>query len=74
MSEPITFRAYFPSIQSAIKVSGNGDGIRIILDIPETEMAQAVQLIAMRECVLKVTVEVADDDPRQQRNNRTTTY
>jgi hypothetical protein len=55
MDEPITFRAAFPAIQSAIKV---GDaGMRIQLDVPESEMAQAVRLITLRDVVLRVTVE-----------------
>lgn len=49
-----TFRAAFPAIQSAIKVGQ--DGMRIQFDIPETEMGEAVKLLAMRECVLMVTV------------------
>lgn len=57
--ESITFLASLPPIQSAVKVSGNGDGMRIQLDIPETEMANAVELLTMRNVVLKVTVEVA---------------
>ena len=60
MTDKITFLASFPPIQSAIKIAGNGDGMRIQLDIPESEMAQAVQLLALRECVLKVTVEEDD--------------
>jgi hypothetical protein len=55
MDEPIIFRAAFPAIQSAIKV---GDaGMRIQLDVPESEMAQAVRLITLRDVVLRVTVE-----------------
>lgn len=57
-SEPIVFLASFPPIQSAIKVGQ--DGMRIQMDIPETEMANAVELLAMRNIVLKVTVEVAE--------------
>lgn len=54
----ITFLASFPPIQSAIKVGQ--DGMRIQLDIPETEMANAVELLAMRNVVLKVTVEAVE--------------
>ena len=49
------FLAYFPPIQSAIKVGP--DGMRVQLDVPESEMAQAVKMLAWRQCVLKVTVE-----------------
>ena len=57
-----TFLATFPSIGSAIKVHGDGNGMRIQLDIPESEMGQAVQILTMRQCVLKVTIEVGDRD------------
>jgi hypothetical protein len=51
----VHFLASFPAIQSAIKI-GN-DGMRIQLDVPESEMGNAVELLAMRECVLKVVIE-----------------
>lgn len=35
--------------------------MRIVLDIPESEMAQAVHLIAMRGKVLHVTIELEND-------------
>lgn len=54
-SEPVTFLASFPPIQSAIKVGQ--DGARIQLDIPETEMPAIVRLMLMRGKVLRITVE-----------------
>lgn len=57
MTEPITFLAAFPSIQSAIKITGDGSGMRIQLEIPETEMAEAIKLLLYRQCVIRVTVE-----------------
>jgi hypothetical protein len=56
VSEPVTFLASFPPIQSAIKVGQ--DGARVQLDIPESEMAAIVRLMLMRGEVLKVTVEL----------------
>ena len=56
-----TFLASFPPIQTAIKITGNGDGMRIQLDIPETEMGEAVKLLAWRQTVLRVTVEPESD-------------
>jgi len=50
----INFLASFPDIQSAIKVGS--DGMRIMLDIPESEMAQAIKLVAMRGKVLEITI------------------
>jgi hypothetical protein len=56
MSDSITFRASFPPIQSAIKV---GDRMmRVQLDIPESDIAKAVGLIALQGCVLEVSVRV----------------
>jgi hypothetical protein len=57
MSDEIRFLATFPPIQSAIKVDGSGGGMRIQLDIPESEMGQAVLLLAMREQILDITVK-----------------
>jgi len=44
MRNSTTFLAAFPSIQSAIKVHGDGNGMRIQFDIPESEMANAAEL------------------------------
>ena len=57
MGESASFRAAFPAIQSAIKVYGDRQGMRIQLDIPESEMGEALQMLMWREMVLKVTVE-----------------
>ena len=56
MTEPVTFLASFPPIQSAIKVGQ--DGTRVQFDIPETEMPAIVRLMLMRGVVLKITVEM----------------
>jgi len=56
------FRAAFPSIQSALKIGP--DGMRVQLDIPESEMAEAVKLLQWRERVLIVTVEPEQDGER----------
>ena len=57
-----TFRASVPPIMSGIKTGG--DGMRVQFDIPESEMGEAVKLLAMRGERLKVTVEVVRDDGR----------
>jgi len=41
---------------SAIRVDGSGGGMRIQFDVPESEMAEAIKLLAWRQCVLVVTV------------------
>ena len=58
MSESVTFLASLAPIQSAIKVGD--DGLRFVCDVPESELANALALVAMRGRVLKVTVEVAE--------------
>ena len=39
-------------------IKTGGDGMRVQFDIPESEMGEAVKLLAMRGERLKVTVEV----------------
>lgn len=56
MTDKASFLASFPPIMSAIKIAGNGDGMRIQLDIPENQMSEAVKLLAWRETVLNVTI------------------
>jgi hypothetical protein len=55
-----TFRASIPPIMSGIKTGS--DGMRLQLDIPETDMPEAVKLLAMRGKRLVVTVEVMQDN------------
>jgi hypothetical protein len=61
----IEFIASLPPIMSAITVSGNGDGARVKLDIPQSEMAAIVQLQLMQGRALKVTVEDLEGEDRQ---------
>lgn len=56
---PIRFKAILAPVQSSIKISGDGNGARIMFDIPETELVNALELLACRNVVLNVTVEVA---------------
>jgi hypothetical protein len=58
MADKVTFLASFPPIQSAIKV---GDGMRIQLDIPESELPRAIKVVDLREAVLQVTITRADN-------------
>ena len=67
MSDIVEFLASFPPIQTAIKRSGDGGGMRIQLDIPESEMGNAVLLLACVEKRLKVRIEVSDDEHREDR-------
>jgi len=52
-----SFTASLPPIQSAISVSGQGDGARIKLDIPQTELPAIINLQLLSGQVFKVTVE-----------------
>lgn len=54
--EEAKFKASFPAIQGAIKITGDGNGMRIQLDIPETELGNAAALLLWRQKVLDVTV------------------
>jgi len=63
------FLATFPAIQSAIKIYGDLQGMRVQLDIPESEMAEALKILAWRECVLKVTIEPETRDCKTMENN-----
>jgi len=54
------FACIVPDIQSAIKISGNG-ATRLQLDIPETEIANVVRLMAARGKVITATLEWEDD-------------
>ena len=57
MDKKITFTASLPPIQSAISVSGQGDGARIKLDIPQSELAAIISLQLLAGRVFKVTIE-----------------
>ena len=53
-----TFSAALPDNAGALKVSGQGDG-RVQLDVPESELAEVLKLIAFgRSKLLKVQVSV----------------
>lgn len=55
---------------SAIRVDGSGGGMRIQFDIPESEMAEAVKLLAWRQMILKVTVRpIPKDEQGYERLN-----
>lgn len=54
-TESITFLAAFPDIQGQLKVGR--DGMRIALDVPESDLAAALRLVLWRDKVLRITVE-----------------
>ena len=61
MDTKAVFLATLPSILSCIKVSGDG-GARLQLDVPDSDMAEALKLLLWRGMVLRVTVEPESDD------------
>ena len=50
------FRASLPPILSALRFSGDG-GMRVQLDIPETDLGEATKLLLWKGTVLRITVE-----------------
>ena len=52
----IRFRASLPPILSAITLDGNGDGARIKLDIPRSDIAAILLLQRWAEALLEVTI------------------
>ena len=56
-----SFMASLPPIQSAINVSGHGDGARVKLDIPQSEMPAVLNLQLLCGQVFKVTIELAGE-------------
>jgi len=65
--ESATFLASFPAIQGAIRVTGDLQGMRLQLDVPESEMAEAVKLLMWRQRVLRVTIEPEPDNRLRER-------
>ncbi len=53
--EKICFLSSLPDIQSAINISGTGNGVRLKLDVPETAKWLQVIKLALRGKPLKVT-------------------
>ena len=58
----IEFIASLPPIMSAISVDGVGNGARIKLDIPASEMLQVVQLQTFVGKLFKITIEKYESD------------
>jgi len=57
----IEFIASLPDIQSAISIGGDG-ATRVKLDIPESELAQAVKLVLLKGKAFNVKIEVIEGD------------
>ena len=59
--DKIQFIASLPPIQSAISIDGIGDGARIKLDIPASELSAVIRLQACLGKALKITVELDEE-------------
>ena len=53
----IEFTASLPPIQSAILINGAGDGARIKLDIPQSEILQVLELQKLTNKIFSVIIE-----------------
>ena len=53
----ITFTASLPDILSAINIAGVDGNSRIKLDIPASETNEVFELLALRGCIFRVTIE-----------------
>lgn len=62
LSDETTFKAHFPNSLQAVQVHGGG-GMRIILEIPESELGNAIDLVRWRNDVLQVTVKKLPKGP-----------
>ncbi len=56
----IEFIASLPPIQSAINIDGQGNGARIKLDIPASELNKVIELQGYIGQSFKVTIEPGD--------------
>lgn len=52
----IEFTASLPPIQSAINLDGNGDGARIKLDVPRSDIAAVLKLQELSGASFKVVI------------------
>lgn len=59
VSEQVTFLATLPDIQSAIKITGTCNGMRVQLEVPESEMGQAIHLLKWRGQVIEITAALS---------------
>lgn len=53
--DAITFLASMPDVLSQLRIGK--DGMRLQLEIPESELAEALKLVLWRDRVLRITVE-----------------
>ena len=57
----IQFLAIIDDTASALKISGSGNGGKLILAFDDTQIPEALKAVLLREQLLRVTIEVADE-------------
>ena len=57
----IQFLAIIDDTASALKISGSGNGGKLILAFDDTQIPEALKAVLLREQLLKVTIEVVDE-------------
>ncbi|GAJ00435.1 unnamed protein product [marine sediment metagenome] len=57
----IEFNAYLPPIQTAISFHGQGDGGRVILEVPPQDLKAVLELQKLAGKVFKVKIEPGDE-------------
>ena len=51
----------FPPILSSVKIHGMGEGMRVQLEIPESEMGSALKMLQWRGGVMEARVRLVND-------------
>jgi len=54
----IQFLAIIDDTASALKISGSGNGGKLILAFDDTQIPEALKAVLLREQLLRVTIEV----------------
>jgi len=54
----ISFLAIIDDTASALKISGSGNGGKLILAFDDTQIPEALKAVLLREQLLRVTIEV----------------
>ena len=57
----IQFLAIIDDTASALKISGSGNGGKLILAFDDTQIPEALKAVLLREQLLKVTIEAEDE-------------
>jgi len=55
--DEIRFTAVLPNTQTAISISGTGDGARVKLDVANEDLAQVLRLVLLQGHALEVTIK-----------------